>query len=304
MPSTASADWPRATIPRESARWASIGCSAPSIRHISCRASATDTGAVFSAISRASAPAASSSSPAGCRLRSSPAFEALLRREDPTRRDPLHRAADADDARQEPARAGLGDDAAAREDEAHARLLGGQANVHRQRHRRAHAHSGAVDRSDHGLLRLKHAQRELAAVVALGAPRGRALVVVEGVAAAAEVGARAEATPGARHDHRAHLVVGVGAVEGRHQLAAHLPRPGVQPLGPVERDRQHAVGQLGGDLGRLAGDLFKAHARHSLEIRGARADARRGRGPVRQAAPQRAASASACSRSMLAGQAR
>jgi len=31
-------------MPRESARWASIGCSAPSIRHMSRRASATDTG--------------------------------------------------------------------------------------------------------------------------------------------------------------------------------------------------------------------------------------------------------------------
>ncbi len=71
-PSTASADWPRATIPRESARWAIIGCSAPSIRHISRRASATDTGAVFSAISCASARAAPSSSPAGCTLRTSP----------------------------------------------------------------------------------------------------------------------------------------------------------------------------------------------------------------------------------------
>ncbi len=71
-PSTASADWPRATIPRESARWAIIGCSAPSILHISCLASATETGAVFSAISRASARAAPNSSSLGCRLRSRP----------------------------------------------------------------------------------------------------------------------------------------------------------------------------------------------------------------------------------------
>jgi hypothetical protein len=72
-PSVASADCPRASIPRESARWATIGCSAPSIRHISCRARATETGAVFSAISVASARAAGSNSSAECRLRSSPA---------------------------------------------------------------------------------------------------------------------------------------------------------------------------------------------------------------------------------------
>ena len=71
-PSTASADWPLATIPRESARWANIGCWAPSIRHISCRARATDTGALFSAISSASARAAPSSSPGACRLRTRP----------------------------------------------------------------------------------------------------------------------------------------------------------------------------------------------------------------------------------------
>ena len=151
MPSTASADWPRASIPRESARWASIGCSAPSIRHISCRASATDTGAVFSAISRASARAAPSSSSLRVQAAHEAAVERLLRGEHAAGGDPLHRAADAHDARQEPARAGLRDDAAAGEHEAHARLLGGQADVHRQRHRRAHADRRAVDRGDHRL---------------------------------------------------------------------------------------------------------------------------------------------------------
>ena len=57
-PSRASADWPREYIARESARCAAIGWSAPSIRHSSRRPSATETGAVLSAISRASAYAA------------------------------------------------------------------------------------------------------------------------------------------------------------------------------------------------------------------------------------------------------
>ena len=49
----ASADCPRENIAFESARCAAIGCSAPSMRQSSRRPSATETGAVLSAISRA-----------------------------------------------------------------------------------------------------------------------------------------------------------------------------------------------------------------------------------------------------------
>ena len=48
-------DAPRTAIAGESTLCASIGWSAPSMRHIICRVSATETGAVFSAISWASA---------------------------------------------------------------------------------------------------------------------------------------------------------------------------------------------------------------------------------------------------------
>ncbi len=48
--------------------------------------------------------------------------------------------------------------------------------------------------------------------------------VVEGAAAAAEIGARAEGAPGARHDHDADLVVPVDLVEDLEQLAEHLLR--------------------------------------------------------------------------------
>jgi hypothetical protein len=62
-PSAASAEAPRARSAALSRRWASIGCAAPSMRHISCRVSATDTGAACVAISAASDCARASSSP-------------------------------------------------------------------------------------------------------------------------------------------------------------------------------------------------------------------------------------------------
>src|SRR5580692_10405616 len=55
-------------MPRLSTLWASIGSSAPIMRHIICRISATETGAVLAAISRASARAVGSNSSAGTTL--------------------------------------------------------------------------------------------------------------------------------------------------------------------------------------------------------------------------------------------
>ena len=74
------------------------------------------------------------------------------------------------------------------------------------------------------------------------------LRAVERVAAAAQVRARAEAPAGAGDDDRAHVVVRVREIERRAQLCAHLRGPRVQPLGSVQRDREHAVGGLRGDL--------------------------------------------------------
>src|SRR5271166_6652360 len=71
-PSRTSALAPRVNTPRLSILWASIGWSAPSIPHIICRVSATATGAVLSAISRAIARAAGRSSPGGCTALTSP----------------------------------------------------------------------------------------------------------------------------------------------------------------------------------------------------------------------------------------
>jgi hypothetical protein len=64
-PSTASALRPRACTKRLSTRWASMGWLNPRPRHIICRVSAMDTGAVFAMISRAMAPAAGNNSSSG-----------------------------------------------------------------------------------------------------------------------------------------------------------------------------------------------------------------------------------------------
>ena len=150
-------------------------------RHSSWRPSATDTGAVLSAISRASACARRQQLVRRVDAADQAAAQRLLRVEDAAGRDPLHRLADADDARQEPARARLRHDAAAREDEADLRPLGREPDVHRQRHRDADADGRPVDRRDHRLRAVEDPQRDLAAAVARHVPAvaGLALAPVE-----------------------------------------------------------------------------------------------------------------------------
>ncbi len=177
-----------------------------------------------------------------------PAFEPLLRGEHPASGDPLHRAADADGARQEPARGRLGDDAAASENKAHARVIRCEADVHRQRHRGPDADGRAVDGGDHRLGGREHTQRELAAVIARNRLREPACAVVEGLAAGGEICARAEAASRAGDDDHAHVVVGVGLIECLYELRAHRRGPGVQALGAVQRDGENALGNLGCDL--------------------------------------------------------
>jgi hypothetical protein len=120
---------------------------------------------------------------------------------------PLHRAADAHQAREKAAGAGLGHDPPPGEHEADASVLRGQADVHRQRHRRPDPHRGAVDGGDHRLGGLEHAQHEAAAAVARHLVLSALRPVVEGLAAGRQVGSGAEAAARAGHDHHAYLVV-------------------------------------------------------------------------------------------------
>ena len=253
-PSRTSSDCPRMYIARESARWAIIGCSAPSIRHIIRRARATDTGRGVVGDLRREGPGGVKQLAGRVDAAHEATLQRLLRSEHAAGRDPLHRAADADDSGQEPARARLGNDPAAREDESVARALGSEPYVHRQGHRRADADRRAVDRPDDRLRAVEHPQREDAAVVSVVARDGLATAGVERLAAGREVGSGAVGAPRPGHDHRPDLVVRVGAVEGVQQLGAHRLRPRVQPVRPVEGDREDAVSQV-------RGDLFVGHCR-------------------------------------------
>ena len=72
MPSFASRDTPSAAMPAVSTSCASIGCDAPSMRHIICRTIAIDTAEELATNSCARACAAGKSSSGSCKLRSKP----------------------------------------------------------------------------------------------------------------------------------------------------------------------------------------------------------------------------------------
>ncbi len=88
----------------------------------------------------------------------------------------------------------------------------------------------------------------LPAGVARHPPSCLPVAPVERVAAAAQVRSGAEAAALAGDDDRAHVVVGIGAVERLDQLASHGRRKRVQPVGPVERNGQNVVRDLVADL--------------------------------------------------------
>src|SRR5690606_21142145 len=82
-------------------------------------------------------------------------------------------------------------------------------------------------------------------------------VGVEGVAAAAQVGAGAERASRAGDDDRADVVVLVGRIERLDQLTAHARRERVHALGSVQRDGRYA------GIDRVA-DLLPAVVAHPL----------------------------------------
>jgi hypothetical protein len=141
-----------------------------------------------------------------------PRVERLIGAEHPPRGDPFHGAADPDQARQKPAGARFRNDASPYEDESQACIVGREADVHRQGHGRADSDRRTIDRRDHRLGAVEHAQRELAASVARDRVAALALTPVEGRLPAREIRAGAEPAPGSGDDHHPHVVVAVGVV--------------------------------------------------------------------------------------------
>ena len=150
-PSAASALAPRVKIARLSIRCASIGSRAADMRHSICRVSATDTGAVLSAISRARARAAGNRSSAACNRPHQPAAQRLVSRENAAGKAPFQRLRHAHDTRQEPRARGFRHNPAPREHEAEPRRLAGQADIHGQLHGHADPHGRTVHGRDHRL---------------------------------------------------------------------------------------------------------------------------------------------------------
>ena len=171
-------------------------------------------------------------------------------REDAARIAPFQRLLDADEARQEPAGSRFRVDAALVEHEAEARVVGRDADIHRQLHRHADADRRAVDGADHGLQAFEDAQGQAAAAIALDVDVLRAAlfavsgagVIVERLGAGREVCAGAEgflAVPG--DDHGLHAVILVGDVEGLDHLVHHHAGEGVHVVRAVDGQRGDAV---------------------------------------------------------------
>ncbi len=175
-------------------------------------------------------------------------FEGFPGIEDSAGEEPLRCLCGPDDAWQEVAAAGLGYDAAPREDESHAGFGRGEANVHRQGHGGADADCWTVDGRDHGFAHLVDGQRELSAAVAVVGDLEAAVTGIEGAAARAEIGAGAEGASRPGHHERSDRVVVIGVGERRDQLVLHDLGVGVQLLRSVHFDHQSGSVLLGLDV--------------------------------------------------------
>ena len=172
-----------------------MGWAAPSMRHIIWRVRATETAEVFWAMVLGQLPCGRQQVVGGVEAAHQAAGQRLGGREDVAPVGPLQGPVDAHDPGQEPAGAGLGHDPPAGEDEAHAGVLGREADVHGQGHGDAHADGRTVDGGDDRLEQAEDAQgQQPAAVPPLLGRRARWVVgvVVEGLCAQGEVGAGAE----------------------------------------------------------------------------------------------------------------
>ena len=154
---------------------------------------------------------------------------------------PVDGRGDADDTRQEPAGAGLGDDAPPGERQPEAGRVGRDANVHRQYHGHTDAHRSPVDSGDDRLGRSEDPQRQFATHVPTTAPERLEPGCVGVIAAGArrQVGAVGEAVACTSHHDGPHLRVRVGPFEDSEQFVQHRIADGVVGCRPVDRHGQH-----------------------------------------------------------------
>src|SRR3990172_4633555 len=127
--------------------------------------------------------------------------------------DELRRAVAAQGADQDPRRTRVRHQADAHEGLDEARLLGRVDQVARQRQRHTRACGNSVDRRDHRLRQVANGRHQRVVLI------GQDTAEVALADAAVQVGAAAEAAPGAGDDHRPHRVVAGRGPEG----CTHLP---------------------------------------------------------------------------------
>ena len=141
------------------------------------------------------------------------------------------------------------------------------------------ADSGAVHRGDHRLQAFEDTKGDLAAPVpdawigsiGLGSVRRIAhrLAEIEGLGAAGEVGARAEASSGSGHNHASHVIVSVNPVKGLDQFILHGLCERVQTIGTVQRDLRNAVFDVIKDvLERFRHGLLRSGPRGRRQAKG------------------------------------
>ena len=152
--------------------------------------------------------------------------------------DQLLGARQADDARQQPRAAAVGDEPDLPEELAEAGPVGGDDEIAAQRQVRAGADGVAVHHRDRRLGEVHqpedHAIERLDARAALGG----------GVTPGAhrlDVAARAEISAGAGEDHHARRLVGLDLVEHARQLAAHHEIERVEGLRSIQGNRRAAA---------------------------------------------------------------
>ncbi len=103
--------------------------------------------------------------------------------------------------------------------------------------------------------------REIGEVCGRQAFRGRIFArrIVERLVALREIGTGAKGASGPGDDHRAHVIICVGKIEGGDQLLTHPAGEGVQLVGPMQAREGDPVGDVTADRFKAR---FKVHGEY------------------------------------------
>ena len=167
----------------------------------------------------------------------------------------------ADGGGEQQADPGIGSQGALGEHRREAGVLGGDADVAGQGESEAAAHGVPLNRGDGRLVDLEEVVGAPAQVAGpLQVCRGGVVVGGGDVGGGAQVGAGAEARPRAGEDDHARLGVGGGLAADAVEEQCGVAVDGVEPAGPVQRDRRDAIDDTVED-GRPAVSFWRGRRR-------------------------------------------